>query len=182
MVLWGSTGIPLKYFFILSDSSYEQCNVSRTWKYIHVWTFYILCLPPLHGWIISLKELLGSTWTLPHSEPFNFNPFLIEMHRMCRDFKPKLFLPPCPPGGWSHHIRDSRLDPDWNVSPGFIECHEPPWWCTHQAITLQEWTQNIEALLLFIPKLSSFDPRSQLMGDFNTLSPLLPGITMCERL
>ena len=101
--------------------------------------------------------------------------------KMCRGYKPKLFLPPCPPGGWSHHIRDSRLDPDWNVSPGFIECHEPPWWCTHQAITLQEWTQNIEALL-FIPKLSSFDPRSQLMGDFNTLSPLLPGITMCERL
>ena len=33
--------IPLKYFFILSDSSYEQCNVSRTWKYIHVCTFYV---------------------------------------------------------------------------------------------------------------------------------------------
>ena len=25
-----SAGILLKYFFILSDSSYEQCNVSRT--------------------------------------------------------------------------------------------------------------------------------------------------------
>ena len=36
-----SADIPLKYFFILSDSSYEQCNVSRTRKYRHVCTFYV---------------------------------------------------------------------------------------------------------------------------------------------
>ena len=126
--------------------------------------------------------ICSSFWEAPErSEPFNFNPFLIKMHWIFRGCNPKLFLPPCPPGGWSHHIRDSRLDPDWNVSPGFIECHEAPWWCTHCTITLQEWTQNIETLL-FILRWASLILRPELMGDFNTLSPLLPGITMCERL